>query len=233
MSSQRENWSIPKFRSWLQAKIVELSDPEPEENQFYEAAAYVRRARQIALVLGHPKAAELCEIGVPLLALPVGQQILCECLAEVNRTQSRKRKSNAELPTTSVDRPADVEGSASPAASPMAGMLSLKAAARYLGRSPQYLREVVVYSRSLRPGATATRPTIEFYQSGKRGRILFRQEWLDAFIQEHLHQPPKEVLSPVAQPRKRKASKKSPSAPVSSDPSQNSHGLDYAFLTIR
>jgi excisionase family DNA binding protein len=73
--------SKAEFRKWLRAEIAKLDDPEPDENQLYEAVAAIRNAGRLAIALELPKVAEICEgVRTQAVALPVAQRILTECL---------------------------------------------------------------------------------------------------------------------------------------------------------
>lgn len=73
--------SKPEFQKWLKAEIAKLDDPEPEENQLYEAVAAIRNAGRLAIALELPEVAKICEgVRTQALRLPVAQRILTECL---------------------------------------------------------------------------------------------------------------------------------------------------------
>jgi excisionase family DNA binding protein len=73
--------SKAEFQKWLRAEIVRLDDPEPDENQYYDAVAAIRNAGRLAIALELPKVAEICEgVRTQALALSVAQRILTECL---------------------------------------------------------------------------------------------------------------------------------------------------------
>ena len=63
------------------------------------------------------------------------------------------------------------------------GLLSLKQAANLLGCSPKGVRVLIDRTRRSKPGG------IQFCQVG-RGRIRFRREWIDQFIDKHTSYPP-------------------------------------------
>ncbi len=65
------------------------------------------------------------------------------------------------------------------------GMLNLVQAAAYLGSTAHGLRKVVIRTQQSRAGQPIKGPTIEFFQQRKGSTILFRREWLDAFIEAH------------------------------------------------
>lgn len=56
-------------------------------------------------------------------------------------------------------------------------LLCLNAAAEYLGMTAHGLRKIV------------KRGGIVYFQSGRRGRLRFKTEWLDDYIAQHTHQP--------------------------------------------
>jgi hypothetical protein len=76
-------------------------------------------------------------------------------------------------------------------------LLSLAQAATLLGYKPSGLRKIVNRTKHGGQGAT-----IRFFQIG-RGRIKFRREWIEEFIQAHTIQP-KPILRSPAQKRSRK-----------------------------
>jgi excisionase family DNA binding protein len=77
--------NIQQFTKWLRSEIKSFSDPDPAENQFYEAAQTIRQAGQIALSLGLPEVAELCSLRTTALSLPVAQKVLSECLQAIKQ----------------------------------------------------------------------------------------------------------------------------------------------------
>lgn len=96
----------------------------------------------------------------------------------------------------------------------MEGYLNLQQAAEYLGYSPSGLRKLVDRSRKLMQHGGE--PELRFAQGRKRGKVLFRREWLDDFAREVV-----EVrVAPVTKRRK------APKIPTNS----TSHGLDWSLL---
>ena len=79
----------------------------------------------------------------------------------------------------------------------MEGYLTVKQAAEYLGYSTGGLQKLIDRSRKLMQNGME--PELRFAQGRKRGKILFRREWLDAFAKEVVEVP----LVPVAK-KKRK-----------------------------
>jgi len=74
-------------------------------------------------------------------------------------------------------------------------MLNLSEAAAYLGMSPSGLRKIL------------NRGQIKYFQHGKHGRIKFKQEWLDDYIEAHAVSPVRPlVTSPVSKKRRRATS---------------------------
>jgi hypothetical protein len=74
---------------------------------------------------------------------------------------------------------------AEPVAPPPDGMLNLVQAAAYLGITTDTVREIVTRTKASRAGQPIKGPTIEFFQNQKKAKILFRQEWLDDYIEQH------------------------------------------------
>lgn len=70
-----------------------------------------------------------------------------------------------------------------------APLLNLKEAARLLGCSPKGVRVLIDRTRRGKPGG------IRFCQVG-RGRIRFRREWLDEFVDEHTTYTPTPLTRP-------------------------------------
>lgn len=68
-------------------------------------------------------------------------------------------------------------------------LLPLAAAAAVLGMSVKSLRTIVARSRRAARGEQVVGPTITFFQTGRSGALLFKREWLDAFIDEHTVDP--------------------------------------------
>ena len=79
-----------------------------------------------------------------------------------------------------------LDAKAEPVAQPVAdGLLNIGEASHYLGCTPHGLRKIVARTQASQMGQRVNGPTIEFFQSRKKGPIRFRQEWLDAFIEKH------------------------------------------------
>ncbi|MEN6450509.1 MAG: hypothetical protein ABFC96_08465 [Thermoguttaceae bacterium] len=92
-------------------------------------------------------------------------------------------------------------------------LLSLDEAAVYLGCRPKTLRKIIDRSRLRLKGIPVNGPTIQFFQSRARGAILFRQSWLDAYIEAGTHRPEAAPMrTKVAKPRTQRAM---PAAPTS------------------
>jgi excisionase family DNA binding protein len=73
--------STAEFRKWLRGEIAKLDDPEPDENQYYDAVDAIRNAGRLAIALELPKVAKICEcVRTPALGLSIAQRILTECL---------------------------------------------------------------------------------------------------------------------------------------------------------
>jgi hypothetical protein len=75
-------------------------------------------------------------------------------------------------------------------------LLSLAAAADYLGCRPRTLRKLLDRSRLKMRGIPVAGPTIRFFQARNRGAIRFRRAWLDEYIEAGTHTPP-EAESPA------------------------------------
>ena len=102
-----------------------------------------------------------------------------------------------------------------PVAVPMSdGLLNIVQAASYLGCTPDGLRKIVARTQASQMGQRVNGPTIEFFQSRKRGAIRFRQEWLDAFIERHHLREGKPTI-----PKARRRTAKGQSALPGSTPS--------------
>jgi hypothetical protein len=71
--------------------------------------------------------------------------------------------------------------------------LRLREAAEQIGYSERGLRQIVERSRQKNLGYAVDGPTIKFMQAGKNSTILFKQEWLDEFIDLHTVDPSKAV----------------------------------------
>ena len=74
--------NINGFRRWLKAQIVMFDDDtECAADRADETVPTIRQAEQIALKMGLPEIARHCAtVTTTLLALPVAQEVLCECL---------------------------------------------------------------------------------------------------------------------------------------------------------
>lgn len=81
--------TIPAFRRWLREEIQWLDDPEPDEQQFYDAVGIIQDARRIAAAMGLPDVIKICgQIKTPALGLPIAQEVLSECLAAMKKSNS-------------------------------------------------------------------------------------------------------------------------------------------------
>ena len=94
-----------------------------------------------------------------------------------------------------------------PKAAPTNGLLNFKQAAAYLGYTEHGLRKIVNRTQRSREGQHTTGATIEFCQSGRKGTLFFRREWLDQFIESHRVRP---GMPSRPQVRKRSASSTRP-----------------------
>ena len=74
-------------------------------------------------------------------------------------------------------------------AMPQEPMMNLIDAAAYVGIQPRTLRKLIDRSRSRIKGVPVGGPTIQFFQASRGGAILFRQAWLDAYIDAGTHRP--------------------------------------------
>lgn len=92
-------------------------------------------------------------------------------------------------------------------------MLDIPEVAQQLGSTESGVRKLVA------------KREIKFYQHGKHGRIRFKQEWIDEFIEKHTVSPPDETLAPVP-PRKHKGREKHPA------PCDGKHGLNWELLRV-
>ena len=80
--------TIAEFCRWLRVEIDAMNDPEPDTNQYYEAADTIRKARRIAIALNRADVAEICRpVKTQALALTIAQEVLANC-----RAQLRKRR---------------------------------------------------------------------------------------------------------------------------------------------
>jgi hypothetical protein len=86
-------------------------------------------------------------------------------------------------------------------------LLSLAESADYLSMSPRNLHRIVSRSRS--QASRGQNPEIRFFQY-LRGRIKFRQEWLDDFIDRHSTP----VIAIPPPPRQRRTSRAKPQTVV-------------------
>src|SRR5258708_1467905 len=98
----------------------------------------------------------------------------------------------------------------------MAALLSLAQAAEYLGASESGLRKIVERSRRLL--ATGRPPLIKWCQHGRWGRIRFRAEWLEAYIDGGCPEP-SEVIPVVKRPRT-----------IGREPPSSDHGITPELL---
>ena len=81
--------TVPAFRRWLRKEIEWLDDPEPDEQQFYDAVGIIQDVRRIAAAMGLPEVVKICsQIKTPALALSVAQEVLSECLAALKKSNS-------------------------------------------------------------------------------------------------------------------------------------------------
>ena len=95
--------SRAEFRKWLKAEITKLDDPEPDEQQCYEALAAIRNAGRLAVALELPKVAEISDgVHTQAIALPVAQRILTECLNAIKDDDALSVKEAAERMKCSV-----------------------------------------------------------------------------------------------------------------------------------
>ncbi len=69
-------------------------------------------------------------------------------------------------------------------------LLALTEAAEYLGMTPHGLRKLV------------KRGGIAYFQHGQRGRLKFKPEWLDQFIDNSTHKPRQFTPKPGRQPKR-------------------------------
>jgi excisionase family DNA binding protein len=70
-------------------------------------------------------------------------------------------------------------------------MLSLSDAAKYLGMTPHGLRKLVKQGR------------LTYFQRGRRGRLLFKSEWIDQHIDKFTHIPRQFVPKPGQRPKQK------------------------------
>jgi excisionase family DNA binding protein len=75
--------TVTAFRRWLRAEIEELDDPWPDMQQYCEATDTIRQARRIAVGLGLPEVARICQVTFPVLAPPSAQGMLTRCLVSL------------------------------------------------------------------------------------------------------------------------------------------------------
>jgi hypothetical protein len=99
--------------------------------------------------------------------------------------------------------------------------LSLKEAAAYLGYAESGLRDVVTRSRLQM--AAGLPPDLQFAQGRHKGKLLFRREWLDNFVE--VAASPQDL-----RPTKRKSA--AAPTPAATQPLGCDHGLDWALLAI-
>ena len=79
--------TIPDFRRLLLDNINSPMHPEPDLQQFMEAAETVREAGEIALRLGSPELYRNCNVRTEMLGLDVAKELLGECLAALPATK--------------------------------------------------------------------------------------------------------------------------------------------------
>ena len=82
--------NINGFRRWLKAQIVMFDDDtECAADRADETVPTIREAEQIALKMGLPDIARHCAtVTTTLLALPVAQEVLSECMAMLQSKKS-------------------------------------------------------------------------------------------------------------------------------------------------
>jgi len=110
----------------------------------------------------------------------------------------------ADVMQTSLD--AKTAPAVRPGPTTREGMLNLAQAAAYLGYTAHGQRKIVVRTQASHAGQHVSGPNIEFFQSRKRGTILFRREWLDEFIAAHRVLPGTPALPKVRKKSLRPAS---------------------------
>jgi len=85
-------------------------------------------------------------------------------------------------------------------------LISLVEAAKYLGCQPRTLRKIISRSRLRLKGIPPNGPTINFFQAQKRGAIMFKRAWLDAYIEAGTKRPElAPLLTKIAKPRPARA----------------------------
>jgi hypothetical protein len=92
-------------------------------------------------------------------------------------------------------------------------LLRLKDAAERIGYSETGLRHIVDRTRRKSLGDAVSGPTIKFMQAGKNSTILFKQEWLDEFIDLHTVDP--SAAEPVRTPARKPRGTATPRPPFS------------------
>lgn len=97
--------NVAAFRRWLRAEIKWMNDPYPDEQQFYDAANAITKARRIAVGLGLPDVARICgTIRTPALALPVAQEVLADCLVATNKKKPSEANTKRLTPPQVAER---------------------------------------------------------------------------------------------------------------------------------
>lgn len=72
--------TIMDYRRWLLRSLENLDHPEPDLQQFQEAAETVREARALALKVGLPQLDAVCDVRSPMLGLGTAKRLLAECV---------------------------------------------------------------------------------------------------------------------------------------------------------
>ncbi|WP_145109873.1 hypothetical protein [Botrimarina mediterranea] len=106
----------------------------------------------------------------------------------------------------------------------MAQLLSITEAASYLGYTVKGLRNIVDRSRAAARGEQVRGPVVKFFQAGRRGKVMFRLEWLDEFVEQNTVDPTIRGYARSNKDRQRKASRLTVSQAVGNS------GLDEAYF---
>lgn len=102
-------------------------------------------------------------------------------------------------------------------------MLTIADAAERLGYTVKGLRNIVDRSRARAQGRTVRGPVIKFMQVSRKSPILFREEWIEEFIDACTVDPHAARIEPPG----RKSGPKAPPLSI-----ESSSGLDAQFFNV-
>ena len=86
----------------------------------------------------------------------------------------------------------------------MTHLLSIQEAADALGYSVKGVRKIVDRSRAKARGVRIHGPTIRFFQTTRGAPVMFKEEWIEEFIDEHTVDPEKGIPSSNGRKKKKR-----------------------------